>query len=97
MRQRFWPPGIPREPTILAFEEAFRLRGYSPCASAALEKDIQKIALFALNSVPTHLAKQLPNGKWTSKLGAEEDIEHSLDALRGPEYGSVVQIYCRPK
>jgi hypothetical protein len=45
----------------------------------------------------THAARQLDNGKWTSKLGQLEDIEHeSLEALSGAVYGSVVQVLKKP-
>jgi hypothetical protein len=36
------------------------------------------------------MARQLPDGKWTSKIGGEEDITHFLlDAVEayGPRYG----------
>jgi hypothetical protein len=43
---------------------------------------------------PTHMARQLPDGTWTSKCGAAEDITHfTLDALEsyGPlRYGCPV-------
>ncbi|MCY7407984.1 MAG: hypothetical protein LH631_11575, partial [Alkalinema sp. CAN_BIN05] len=38
---------------------------------------------------PQHVARQLPNGLWTSKLGRLEDIEHELDGLSGDLYGTV--------
>jgi hypothetical protein len=39
------------------------------------------------------IARQLSNGKWTSKLGQDEDIEHeNLEGLVGEIYGSVVCI-----
>jgi hypothetical protein len=39
----------------------------------------------------THAARQLPTGKWTSKLGKAEDIEHdSPDDVAGGIYGEVV-------
>jgi hypothetical protein len=38
--------------------------------------------------VPTHMARQLPDGMWTSKLGGNEDITHfTLDALES--YGPI--------
>jgi hypothetical protein len=38
--------------------------------------------------IPTHMARQLPDGAWTSKCGGEEDITHfTLDALE--KYGSI--------
>jgi len=39
---------------------------------------------------PTHMARQLADGSWTSKCGGNEDITHfTLDALEsyGPRYG----------
>jgi hypothetical protein len=55
------------------------------------------VALFAdAQGVLLHAARQLPGGRWTSKLGALEDIEHALQDLVGTEYGSVVQVMKRP-
>jgi hypothetical protein len=58
---------------------------------------VEKIAIYVRSDIPSHVARQLPNGKWTSKLGLREDIEHDLEALEGPEYGSVVLILSRPE
>jgi hypothetical protein len=45
----------------------------------------------------THAARQLPGGKWTSKLGKAEDIEHDItDAVAGGVHGEVVVIMRRP-
>ena len=46
--------------------------------------------------MPTHAARQFPGGRWTSKLGPAEDIEHELEELAGPLYGEVVLILRRP-
>jgi len=46
-------------------------------------------------SVPLHVARQLPSGRWSSKLGALQDIEHDLHDLEGTEYGSVVLVMKR--
>jgi hypothetical protein len=45
--------------------------------------------------VPKHAARQLPNGRWTSKLGVSEDIEHALHDLTGLIYGSVALVFKR--
>ena len=47
-------------------------------------------------SEPKHAARQLPSGRWTSKLGFLEDIEHALHDLEGTEYGAVVLVMKRP-
>ena len=63
---------------------------------------MQKIALYAkiVDQVEevTHAARQLPCGKWTSKLGDSEDIVHpKLDILEGPAYGGVICFLSRPR
>ena len=42
-----------------------------------------------------HVAKMLPDGKWSSKLGESHDISHELNALEGNSYGSVTVILRR--
>jgi hypothetical protein len=37
-----------------------------------------------------------PNGRWTSKMGILEDIEHALHDLEGIEYGVVALVMKRP-
>jgi hypothetical protein len=44
----------------------------------------------------TYVARQLPDGRWTSKLGQLEDVTHATtDALEGSDYGEVVQFMKR--
>ena len=95
MEVSYWPPGLPREETVAAFERALAHLGFQPCATRVPEKGVEKVALFALQDKPTHVAKLVAKQKWSSKLGEIEDIEHTLEALRGPEYGIIVQIYSR--
>src|SRR6266849_7324533 len=98
----YWPPGVPREVTIAAFLQAFGTVGYVQCKDGKLEAGFEKIALYANRMpwgeiVPTHAARQLPDGKWTSKLGTLEDIEHKKPAdVNGPIYGGVVHYMQRP-
>lgn len=94
--QYYWPPGAPREPTVDAAKAVIALNGYKPSSNRLAEKNVHKIALYAKGDIATHLAKQLLKGKWSSKLGDAEDIEHSLDALEGPHYGYVTQVFERP-
>lgn len=96
--EEYWPPGIPREETIEAFQQAFQTLDYELCQDDALEPGFQKIAIYAnFNKIPTHVARQLPDGKWTSKLGQDEDIEHNnLQGLTGnPGYGEVACVMKR--
>ena len=94
----FWPDNVSREVTLEAFIEAFGLLGYSPCANGDYEDGFEKVAVF-LNSEkgPEHMARQLDSGKWTSKLGRFEDIEHDLAGVEGKEYGKVAQFLKRTR
>jgi hypothetical protein len=94
--QAFWPAGVAREETLLAFREAFATLGYFPCDGEELVPGFEKIALFADDQgTPSHAARQLPQGCWTSKIGELEDIEHALHDLEGTAHGSVVLILKR--
>jgi hypothetical protein len=87
----FWPADVPRVATLDAFQAAFATLGYSLCSSEEPETGFEKIAIFGeASGRPTHAARQLPNGRWTSKLGKAEDIEHELREVEGEIYGSVV-------
>jgi hypothetical protein len=95
-RRRYWPAGVYRVETLGAFEDAFASLGYVTCVGDVPESGFEKIALFAgSDGIPLHAARQLLNGRWTSKLGELEDIEHALHDLAGEEYGSVVLIMKR--
>jgi hypothetical protein len=94
--REYWPPGVAREVTQRAFQEAFASLGYELCAGEEPEAGMEKVALFAdAHGKPTHAARQLSSGHWSSKLGKAEDIEHALRALEGELYGSVVLLMRR--
>lgn len=86
----YWPSNAPRLVTIDAFLTAFQGLGYTPCADSKLELGFEKIAIYALNGVPTHAARQLPSGKWTHKLGKNVDIESTLRGVESGHYGKPV-------
>jgi len=97
MLTAYWPAEIPREETVVAFCAAFQTLGYEECESAELEEGVQKIALYARGGSPTHAARQLANGRWTSKLGKGEDIQHELGDVEGELYGHVVKLFRRAR
>ena len=89
MKGRYWPANVTREETIGAFIELFASIRYCHCDNQLFEPGYEKVAIYLLNGIPTHAARQLPTGKWTSKLGISIDIEHdSPDVLNGPQYGT---------
>jgi len=86
----YWPEGAPREVTLQAFIIAFQTCGYELCSSAELELCFDKIAIYVTgDGKPQHVARQLDDGMWTSKLGRYEDIKHELNGLEGELYGFV--------
>lgn len=92
----YWPESVPREESLSAFVAAFATLGYAPSDNSSNEPGVVKIALYARSGVPTHAARQLGNGRWTSKLGQSEDIEHDLVGLVGSVYGDVAMILAKP-
>lgn len=93
-----WPDGVPRELSIENFVLAFETLSYVVCSNGMLEEGYEKIAIYTLNNEPIHVAGQLPDGSWTSKLGRNEDINHTtLRALEGPIYGCVSVLMRRPR
>jgi hypothetical protein len=97
VEKTYWPDPAPRTHTLAAFRSAFISVGYSDCSDDSLQPGFEKVAVFAdAAGRPTHAARQLPTGRWTSKLGQAEDIEHDLRALEGELYGTVVLLMMRP-
>jgi hypothetical protein len=91
----FWPESQPRAATLESFHQAFETLGYLSCTGAELEPGYERIAFFVRDGKPTHAARQLPDGQWTSKLGKYLDIIHTLRGLEGPEYGRVASFMKR--
>jgi hypothetical protein len=91
----FWPPGLSGDVNVANFVRAYELVGYSRCQESSLVAGYEKIAIYTLNGDPTHAARQLPDGQWTSKCGGNFDIAHpSPDDVGGGVYGEV-ELYMR--
>ena len=64
--------------------------GYTRCVSEEFEAGVEKIAIFVgVDGEYSHVARQLAEGQWTSKIGKAHDISHRLRQLEGDEYGRV--------
>lgn len=90
----YWPDEVTKSPCVISFIEAFRLKGYELCVKEEFENGYQKIALYVVPGTTecTHAARQLRDGKWTSKLGPACDIQHGTPhTIEGDCYGIV---YC---
>ena len=95
----YWPENIPRDETLDAFVKAYQSLGYTVCSNQEYEHGVDRIAIYTDNKdTPTHVARQLESGRWTSKLGQIEDIEHNtLTGFNGSSYGHVAVIMKRPR
>jgi hypothetical protein len=92
----YWPVHSPNPPTIENVVAMFMTLGFSVCSDSDAEQGYEKIAVYGLDGEYTHVARQLETGKWTSKIGALEDIEHdTLEGLIGTEYGPVEKLLRR--
>jgi len=95
-KDAYWPDDIKKEETIEAFIDLYSSMGYELCDYPDYDDNYVKLVLFAdEEGNPTHAARQLSNGKWTSKLGPSEDVEHSLKSVSDGEYGKPVVYFKR--
>src|SRR5204862_6594991 len=80
MNVGYWPTGVTRAQTVGAFVAAYATLGYTICFDGTVDPTLEKIAIYgtgpAGSEVPTHAARQLASGDWTSKLGRLEDVTH---------------------
>jgi hypothetical protein len=88
--------GAGRRLSVASFIAVFRTLGFETVEPADFAAGFERVALYAIDRVPTHVARQLSSGRSSSKLGPQEDIEHELTALEEPAYGTVVAVLQRP-
>ena len=93
----YWLPGIEREWSLKAIRKIIERHDYLQCAEPNLEEGYEKVVFYVDEAgVPQHFARQLPTGKWTSKMGDLNDIEHdTLEALSTPDYGAPTLVFKR--
>ena len=99
LRWAYWPPGLVKSGgTVRHLVLAFEAVGFLTCANGDVELGFEKVAIYSDGEGYTHAARQLENGRWASKLGDLEDIEHnSLNDVAGGDYGAVVGFMRRPR
>jgi hypothetical protein len=91
-----WLLEVPREDTAATLIAGFRLFGYETCETGDHEPGVEKVCVYEKDGSPRHVARQLPSGEWTSKLGRGLDITHTLAGLAGQLFGSPVAFLRRP-
>ena len=74
----FWPPDLPREDFSLDnYIRCFRWMGFVDCDDGECVDNVEKIAVFVDGDGDfSHVARQLADGWWSSKLGFFEDLSH---------------------
>lgn len=93
----YWPPGVVESEAVEALVSVFESIGYSRCSDTVFEEGFEKVAIYGRDGNWRHVARQLADGTWTSKLGELDDITHlNVEALVGPYYGQVVAVLRRP-
>ena len=89
----YWPSGIARGKEgkrTQCLIEVYEAIGYTVCREHEMEPGFEKVAIYSVDNKWKHAARQLLNGRWTSKIGRQEDIEHESPAsLCGAAYGQV--------
>lgn len=86
-----WPSPVAGPDDLRTLMQLFLNAGYDECENGELEEGFKKIAIYMNQEGPQHAARQMESGRWTSKLGSGEDIEHdTLEALEGECYGKAI-------
>ena len=89
----YWPDGVEDNEDVTTFIDAFKLKGYYVCDSWEHEEGYRRVALYVKEGTKcTHASRELLSGKWTSKLGKAQDIQHGTPfSIEGLVYG---RVYC---
>ncbi len=91
-----WPSEVAESQE--AFIEFFKQYQFERCDDWSLQTGFEKVAIYVEEGEVTHVARQLPSGHWTSKLGFDlQDIEHhTLDGIEKQCYGQAAIYMGRP-
>lgn len=91
-----WPQDVPLDDSVEGLAALYRRFGFEDCDDGSLRDGYEKVVIYGLRGSFTHVARQLPGGTWTSKLGELEDIEHAtLDGLTSSDYGAPTRFLWR--
>lgn len=97
-----WPASLDQDDdSLAAYMAMFREAGFTECPDGELEPGTEKVCLYVADGEFTHVAVQLDNGWWSSKLGQGNDISHqeldSLCAGRPDPYGDTFVYMSRAR
>src|SRR5262249_40151901 len=96
-----WPVEAGQTVSLYHFDALYRYYGFTRVNKLAYRRqpDHDKVVLYAARRAnghitPTHAARQMPDGSWTSKLGSLPLIRHlHPHDVAGPSYGSPWVMY----
>jgi hypothetical protein len=99
-----WPHKPGKDATVADFDQLYGKYGYRRISTLDYSFDprVQKIVLYGVQKggtwAPTHGARMLADGTWTSKLGKGPLIRHKTpDSVNGEGYGRPIAVYIRVK
>lgn len=85
----YWPPGFQLSDSVDVLIGICEVHGYSRCKGPKHEIGYEKIAIYSIGGRFKHAVRQLRSGRWVSKLGEWQDIEHAgVGHVRTPAYGT---------
>ncbi|MGD0541516.1 MAG: hypothetical protein ABSB33_08360 [Tepidisphaeraceae bacterium] len=84
-----WPGDLARDDSVETFLELFRRWGFYSCDNSSYEAGYEKLAVFGIDGLFEHVAIQVSDNLWISKLGNLEDIQHPLMPMEGSQYGNI--------
>ena len=94
----FWPTDFPFDFSVETMIEFFKLFKYEICEDDSYSLKFRKLAIFADKANDfKHVALQFGPDIWTSKLGYENILKHSLADISGGTYGNVYCFMRRPR
>ncbi len=83
--------------TTTPYINFYKENGFVICENALLEDGFEKICIFSNRGNFSHVSRQLADGRWASKMGNYEDIEHSaVTDVGGVGYGNPEFYMKRP-
>jgi hypothetical protein len=96
-----WPVDLPPDESFANVHTLLSRLGFVDCDDdRAIDPRITIVVAIFLDdgSKPAHFAQQQANGKWLSKLGDGNDIEHrTTQSVEGGANGTLAHKMCRPR
>jgi hypothetical protein len=94
----YWPPGFPLSDSVDILIKIFELHGYSKCDARDQEPGYERVVIYCRDGRFKHAARQLRSGRWTSKVGEEQVIEHErAEHVVCDDYGTIAQFLRRKR